>query len=164
MICKELATGATLDQVLCICPGRWPIESCTEGLASKSPRCGVMAAEASMYFGQELPSLLFGDASLKNSSSTFLVEFTFMNHVGFRTSNDAMSLILVLGECRCQNRRISGRGSRTVRLRRMVTGDKGHDVFTHVRALSLEVKPYSCLIHIDDMGSTRVDLPRDRRG
>ena len=46
----------------------------------------------------------------------------------------------------------------------MVTGDKGHDVFTQVRALSMEVKPYSCLINIDDMGSTRVDLPRDQRG
>ena len=46
----------------------------------------------------------------------------------------------------------------------MVTGDKGHDVFTQVRALSMEVKPYSCLINIDDMGSTRVDLPRDQGG
>ena len=31
--------------------------------------------------------------------------------------------------CRCQNRRISGRGSRTVRLRLMVTGDWGRDVY-----------------------------------
>ena len=68
------------------------------------------------------------------------------------------------GYCRCQNRRISGRGSRTMRLRRMVTGDKGHDVFTQVRALSMEVKPNSCLIDIDEMGSTRVDLPRDQGG
>src|SRR3954465_15091053 len=30
--------------------------------------------------------------------------------------------------CRCQNRRISGRGSRTMCLGRMVTGDKGHEV------------------------------------
>ena len=30
--------------------------------------------------------------------------------------------------CRCQNRRISGRGSRTVRLGWMVTGGKEHDV------------------------------------
>ena len=30
--------------------------------------------------------------------------------------------------CRCQNRRISGRGSRTVPLGRMVTGGKEHDV------------------------------------
>ena len=31
--------------------------------------------------------------------------------------------------CRCQNRRISGRGSQTVRLRRMVTGGRGQDVY-----------------------------------
>ena len=30
--------------------------------------------------------------------------------------------------CRCQNRRISGRGSRAVRLRWMVTGGRGHNV------------------------------------
>ena len=29
--------------------------------------------------------------------------------------------------------------------RRMVIGDKGHDVFTQVRALSMEVKPYFLL-------------------
>ena len=46
----------------------------------------------------------------------------------------------------------------------MVTGDKGYDVFTQVQALSMEVKPYSCLIDIDDMGSTGVDLPRDQGG
>ena len=46
----------------------------------------------------------------------------------------------------------------------MVTGDKGHDVFTQVRALSMEVKPYSGLINIDDVGITRVDLPRDQGG
>ena len=33
------------------------------------------------------------------------------------------------GYCRCQNRRISGRGSRTVRLRQMVIGGRGHDVY-----------------------------------
>ena len=46
----------------------------------------------------------------------------------------------------------------------MVAGDKGHDVFTQVRALTMEVKPYSYLINIDDMGSTGVGLPRDQRG
>ena len=46
--------------------------------------------------------------------------------------------------------------------RRMVTGDKGHDVFTQVRALLMEVKPYSSLINLDDMGSTRVDLVVDQ--
>ena len=33
----------------------------------------------------------------------------------------------------------------------MVTRDKGHDVFTQVRALSVEVKPYSCLITIEQL-------------
>ena len=51
-----------------------------------------------------------------------------------------------------------------MRLRMMVTGDKGHDVFTQVRALSMEVKLYSCLIDLDDMSITRVDLPQDRNG
>src|SRR3954465_5707809 len=60
-------------------------------------------------------------------------------------------------DCRCQNRRSSARGSRTVCQGRMVTGDKGHDVFTQVRACSIEVIPYSYLINIDDMRSTRVD-------
>ena len=32
-------------------------------------------------------------------------------------------------DCRCQNRQISGRGSRTVCLRQMVTGGRGHDVY-----------------------------------
>ena len=36
------------------------------------------------------------------------------------------------GQCRCKNRRISGRGSRTVRLGRMVTGDKGQIGRAHV--------------------------------
>ena len=36
-------------------------------------------------------------------------------------------------DCWCQNRRISGRGSRTVRLRRMVIGGRGHDVLPRFR-------------------------------
>ena len=32
-------------------------------------------------------------------------------------------------ECRCQNWQISGRGFRSVRLRLMVTGSKGHNVY-----------------------------------
>ena len=47
-------------------------------------------------------------------------------------------------DCRCQNRRISGRGSRTVRLRQMVIGG-GDTMFTQVRALSMEVIPYFLL-------------------
>ena len=62
-----------------------------------------------------------------------------------------LNTFLVVVDCRCQNRQISGRGVPNYASRRMVTGDKGHDVFTQVRALSMEVKPYSCLINIDDM-------------
>ena len=38
-------------------------------------------------------------------------------------------LDVCFGDSRCQNRRISGRGSRTMRLRQMVTGGRGHDVY-----------------------------------
>ena len=72
LICKELATGAMLDQVLCIFPGRWPIESCTVGLAYKSPGCGVVTAESGVDFCQKVPPFLFGDAPLKDSGSAFL--------------------------------------------------------------------------------------------
>ena len=33
LIDEELATDAVLDKVLCVCLGRRPIETCTEGLA-----------------------------------------------------------------------------------------------------------------------------------
>ena len=35
----------------------------------------------------------------------------------------------LLGSCQCQNLGISGRGSRTVRLRSMVIGDREHNVY-----------------------------------
>ena len=40
-----------------------------------------------------------------------------------------MEKVQKMDKCRCQNRRISGRGSRTMRLRLMVTGGGGHDVY-----------------------------------
>ena len=54
-----------------------------------------MTAQTSMYFRQELSSLLFGDAPLENSGSALLV-FSFVNFVGFRTPNYATGLILVI--------------------------------------------------------------------
>ena len=98
MICKELTIGATLDQVLCICPGRWPIKSCTEGLAYERPICGMVAAESGMNFVQELPPFLFGDAPLEYFGSTFLVEFPFVYFVSFRMPDYAACFILVFGE------------------------------------------------------------------
>ena len=98
MICKGLATSATLDQVMCICLGRWPIESCTEGLAYKSPGCGVMTAESGVNFCQKIPPFLFGDAPLKDSGSAFLIKISLVDSVGFGSPHYAVCLILVLGE------------------------------------------------------------------
>ena len=58
----------------------------------------MVTAETSMDFGQELPSFFFGDTTFKDSGSALLVELSFMNLVGFQTSNDASSLILILRE------------------------------------------------------------------
>ena len=96
LICKELATSAALDQVLCICPGRWPIESCTEGLAYKVPGCRVMTAESGVNFCQKIPPFLFGDAPLKDSGSAFLIKISLVDLVGFRSPHYAACLNLVL--------------------------------------------------------------------
>ena len=98
LIGEKLASYTTLEKVLCIHSSHRPEKTSTEGLTYKGPSCGMMAAKTSVYFSQELSSLLFGDTSLKDSGSTFHVEFSFMNLVGFRASNDATSLILVLGD------------------------------------------------------------------
>ena len=50
LIGKELATDAVLDKVMCVCLGRWPIETCTEGLANKGPSCGMVSAVTSVNF------------------------------------------------------------------------------------------------------------------
>ena len=83
LIGEKLASYTTLDKVLCICSGRRPKETCTEGFTYKGPSRGVVTAETSMDFGQELPSLFFGDTSLKDSGSAFLVELSDMDLVGF---------------------------------------------------------------------------------
>ena len=98
MVGKKLASDTALNKVLCVCPDRRPIEACTESLAYKGLSCGVMTAEAGMNFSQELPPLFFGDTSLKYFGSAFLVEFSLMHFIGFRTPDNAASLILILRE------------------------------------------------------------------
>ena len=98
LIGGKLASYTMLDEVLCICSGRRPEETSTEGLTYKGPSCGMMTAKDGMDFVLELPPLFFRDTPLKDSGSTFLVELSFMNIVGFRASDDASSLILVLAE------------------------------------------------------------------
>ena len=95
---EKLTSDATLDKVLCVCSGRWPIETCAEGLAYKGPSHGMVPAKAGMNFGQELSSLLFRDTSLEYSSSTFLVELSVVDLVGLRTPDNAASLILIFGK------------------------------------------------------------------
>ena len=98
LVGEELASDAALDKVMCICSGCRPIKPCTEGLANKGPSCSVVLVKTGMNLSQELPPLFFGDTSLKDSGSTFLVELSVMDLVGFRTPNNAASLILVLRE------------------------------------------------------------------
>ena len=98
LICKKLATDASLDEILCICSGCRPIETCTEGLAYKGPGCGMVAAESNMDFCQKLPPFLFGDAPLKDSGSAFLIKLSLVDLVGFRALHNATCLILVLEE------------------------------------------------------------------
>ena len=98
LIGEKLAFDVALYEVLCICSGRRPEKTSTEGLTYKGTGCSVMATKTSMDFGQALPPPPSGDTSLKDSGRTFLVELSFVNLVGLRSSNDATSLILVLNE------------------------------------------------------------------
>ena len=98
LVCEKLATDASLDQVLSVCPGRRPIKACTEGLAYKGPGCSVMTTESGMNFSQEVPPFLFGDAPLKDSGSAFLIKLSLVDFVGFGLPHYAACLILVLGE------------------------------------------------------------------
>ena len=98
LVAEELASDATLDKVLCICSGRRPVESCTEGLANKVPSCGVVCAETGMNLSQELPPLLLRDTPLKDSGGAFLIELSVVNLVGLRTPDNEAGLILILRE------------------------------------------------------------------
>ena len=98
LINKELTTDTSLDEVLSICPGRRPIKSCTEGLAYKGPSCSMMSTESGMNFSQEVSPFLFGDTPLKDSGCAFLIEFSLMDLLGFRSPDYAAGLIMVFGE------------------------------------------------------------------
>ena len=85
LVCKKLATDTMFYQMVCICPGRRPIKTCTEGLAYKGPGCGVVDAESGMDFCQKLLPFLFGDAPLKDSGCAFLIKLPLVDFVGFRS-------------------------------------------------------------------------------
>ena len=98
LISKELASDASLDQVLSICPGRWPIKSYTEGLAYKGPGCGMVPAQSGVNLSQKISPFLFGDAPLKDSGCAFLIKLSLVNLVGFRAPHNVTRLTLVLRE------------------------------------------------------------------
>ena len=83
LVGEKLASDAMFDKVLCICSGCQPVETYTGGLAYKGPSCSVVTTETGMNFSQELPPLFLGDTSLKYSGSAFLVEFSFVDLIGF---------------------------------------------------------------------------------
>ena len=58
----------------------------------------MVTTESGMNFSQEVPPFLFGDAPLKDSGCAFLIKFSLMDLVGFRSPNYAAGLILVFGE------------------------------------------------------------------
>ena len=58
----------------------------------------MVPAEFVVNFGQEIPPLLFVDTPLKDSGCAFLIKFSLMDLVGFRSPNYAAGLILVFGK------------------------------------------------------------------
>ena len=98
LIGEKLASNAALHEVMCVCSGHGPKETRTEGLTYKGPGCCVVAAESGMDFCQQLPPFLFRDAPLKDSGCAFLIKFSLMDLVGFRSPNYAAGLVLVFGK------------------------------------------------------------------
>ena len=98
LIGEKLASNAALYEVMCVCSRRERKETRTKGLTYKGPGCCVVAAESGMDICQKLPPFLFGDAPLKDSGCAFLIKFSLMDLVGFRSPNYAAGLILVFGK------------------------------------------------------------------
>ena len=76
----------------------WAKKTCPERVAYEGSSCGLMTAQAIMYFYQELSSLLFVDTPLVDSGSALFVQFTLMHFEGFRAPNYASSFILIVGK------------------------------------------------------------------
>ena len=93
---EKLTAHAALDKGLSICSNRGTEKPCPECLAYEGSSCGVMTAQTSMYFCQELPSLLFRDTPLEDSGSAHFVQFTLMHFEGFSAPNYASSFILIV--------------------------------------------------------------------
>jgi hypothetical protein len=62
MLCCELASFASSDDVLRILYHYWPIEILPESFSGQSSRCYVRTAHSSMNFPRELNALVLRDA------------------------------------------------------------------------------------------------------
>ena len=58
----------------------------------------MVPAESGVNFGREISPLLLRDTPLKDFGCAFLIKFSLMDLVGFRSPNYAAGLILVLGK------------------------------------------------------------------
>ena len=58
----------------------------------------MVPAEFGVNFSQEISPFLFGDTPLKDSGCTFLIKFSLMDLVGFRSPDYAAGLVLVFEE------------------------------------------------------------------
>ena len=92
---------------------------------------GIFAhVEPPLVYGGPVPSTHLNHAGpppkiVKNEDFDSWV-YRFKRHLNHVNTN--IWRIIEEGFCRCQNRWIAGRGSRTVRLGSMVTGGRGHEV------------------------------------
>ena len=89
-----------------------------------------------------------------------LPNFCFLAHEYFT----CFICVVCFPRCRCQNRQISGRGSRNVRLRIEGNRRQGHDVYPGSGPLDGGNTLLPAWLSWMNMGFTRVDLPRDRNG
>ena len=58
----------------------------------------MVPAESGVNFSQEISPFLFGDTPLKDSGCAFLIKFSLIDLVGFRSPDNAAGLILVFGK------------------------------------------------------------------
>ena len=58
----------------------------------------MVPAESGVNFRQKVPPFLFGDTPLKDSDCAFIIKFSLMDLVGFRSPDYAAGLIMDFGE------------------------------------------------------------------
>jgi hypothetical protein len=65
--CVELTPFAGADNSSGVGHHRWPVETLSESISDKGPRCCVVAASPRVYFSEEFLTFGGGDASLEDA-------------------------------------------------------------------------------------------------